>query len=50
MHVKTLLGMEQAQILAVCDPQRLRRDGRKQQIEKHYAAAAGRASSATVWR
>ena len=43
VHVKTLLGMEQAQILAVCDPQRLRRDGRKQQIDKHYAAAAGRA-------
>ena len=43
VHVKTLLGMEQAQVLAVCDPQGLRRQARKKQVEQHYAQATGRA-------
>ena len=43
VHVQTLLPMPQAQILAVCDPKRSRRQARKRQVEAHYAQATGKA-------
>jgi len=43
VNVKTFLPMKQAQILAVCDPRRLKRQEKKRWVEAHYAQASGRA-------
>ena len=40
--MRTFLPIEQARIVAVCDPHGKRREQRKRDIEKHYAEARGR--------
>jgi hypothetical protein len=39
-HLSTLLGMAEAQVLAVCDPYRTKAEQWKTRVEGHYATAA----------